>query len=795
MRTARLLVLAPAALAAGAAVAADPVDSVDLQVGPRDRVRGTLRPAEERESFLVPVLRGTRVVATARRIGKTGPVPSFDVLDGAAATVASGAATSSGARLRGFSFATTGDHSFRVAGDGTDGDYRLDLALTPRTRWTADSETDLEPGAETTFAFAAPAGARVTVDLRAPRGSALAPLLADVTDPRGVVTAADGALAKAARHRMTFTTTNPGEHVVRFGNAGTGAGGFRIVVSLRAARQRRRTVDIRDGLLGGEFEGARPVFGRIADPAFDTTILVPDGLGLDGVTLTVPAGSVSQPTLISLTESEPFFVTDDEFAAGTTLSFSPSGTAFDATNPAQMTLPFDPDAFDDPASELAIAVQDPESGEIERVAASAVDLPNATASFPVAHFSRFQPISPRARPMRGRFVDLELTARVGKDFGAEFVVARNGVRLDRGTPRDAGTGVRTLARASVGWGLGEAGQPVLRAGTEARVVPVTARIPADGSIVVQSSETEDLAISRGRGGDALAAAVVRGADTVTFHAVLRRTRGLPTRTNLAGAWHAQVLELAAAKTEARRVAVALSSAEFELEVDETGRISAEPVQVRTSRQIFPDSPWKHSAERRTPKAALLQPDGENARLRLPLGGGSTALDEVQLAPVLRGDLLVGVTTQAAGDPDDATAAGMRIVVLVRTSRGARAADLPANLLLTAFSVRAVNGAVPPHGLEFAVTSGDLAFEAGGSVTVTASRSSLAHDILGAGTIGTEAAGGTAAARLTSDGRLSGGAALGQAFLPPGRALLVIVAGGGVGNHRIGVALPSRPPVK
>jgi hypothetical protein len=770
--------------------AAETIDSVDLQVGPRDRVRGTLRPAEERESFLVPVLRGTKVVVTTRRSGSDGPLPGFDVVDDAAVLVATGEPTSSGARLRGFAFATTGDHHFRVAGDGTDGDYRLDLALTPQARWTAESTEDLAPAAETTFAFAAPQGATVVVELRPSKGSALYPLLLDVTGPDDEATALDNLSALPARHRVTFAVTDPGEHTLRFRNDGTEAGGWKITVRVRSSRARRTTVDLRDDALGGEFEGARPVFGRIAAADRDTTILVPDGLGLDGVKLTVPARSLALPTLITLTETESFFVSDDEYAAGTALSFSPSGTTFDASNPATMTIPFDTDSFDDPASELSIVVQDAETGTTEKVAATSVDEIAETATFPVGHFSAFQAVSPRPRPVRGRFVDLELTGRVTQGYGAVFTIARNGLRVDRGTPRDAGTGARTLARFTFGWALDDTGTPVLQAGADTRVVDAVARVDSDAGVLVES-DAGQLQLERGRGPNALASAVLVGTDTASFHAVLRRTRGLPTRTNLSGDWHVQVLEVLAGRVPEQRIAVTVASAEFAIEVAKTGAVRSEPVPIRTSQQVFPETSWKHAVQWKPLKGATIRPDGENVVLVLPVGP-QASLHEVQLAPTIRGDVLVGVVAATEGPSVNVTAAGLRVVVLVRKSKDAKLADLPPSLLFSSFGVQTEDDGLPPHGLRFAVTDGDLTFGAQGETTLTGFRSVVGHDAGGLTTQTNEDAGFAATARLTSDGRLTGGRVLGRALILPGRAALVF-AGSAPGDHRFGVALPSKGP--
>src|SRR5262245_55784287 len=82
------------------AAAAFATDDVDLEVRGNEKVQGTLRPADERESFLLDLPQFATVTATVKR--KSGPVPTLELLDGGDATVASGVATPTGAKLSKF---------------------------------------------------------------------------------------------------------------------------------------------------------------------------------------------------------------------------------------------------------------------------------------------------------------------------------------------------------------------------------------------------------------------------------------------------------------------------------------------------------------------------------------------------------------------------------------------------------------------------------------------------------------------------------------------------------------------
>ncbi|MCE9637589.1 MAG: hypothetical protein K8T90_17970 [Planctomycetes bacterium] len=771
----------------GAALA---VDSVDLEVGPRDKVRGTLRPSDERETFVVAGLRGTKVAVVAKRDGATGPRPAFEMLDAALANVVTAAPTSSGARLRGMVLGATGDHSFRVTGDGADGDYRLDLTLTPQKTWTGASSADLVAGGETTFAFAAPAGAAASIELRPAKGSAFVPLLLDVTDATGAVLAIDAASAAATRHRATVTLGAAGEHTVRLRNQGVSAGSWTITVRLRFPSARRTTVDLRDEALGGDFDGAQAVFGRIADADASTTIEAADGLGLDGLSITVPSGSLAFPALISMTRTDSFFVDDTNHVAGTTVSFEPSGTTF--AIPASVTVPFDPDAFDDPLSELAIVVEDSATGAQQTIPASSVDTTNSTATFPVSHFSRFQPISPRPRPVRGTFVELELRGKSLPGFGTEITFGRNLLQTSPG-PRAAGPGTRTLRRATLAWGIDKGGAPRIAVSNDDRVVAATAEVTDDANVTLRTPGV-DVPLVRGRGGDALTAAVA-AASEVRLHAMFRGTRGAATRANLVGTWHAQVFDVGAAATAPARtpagIVVTVASHEFDLAVDADGRATGTESVLRSSRQTFPDSAWLHGLDTRPPRSGTLSPDGPEVVLDMPIGV-ARGIQGARLSPVMRGDILVGGGATYAGPAGDATRAAVRFVVLVRRSTDATQADLPANLLITQFVARAENRASAPHPLRFGVTGGDLSFAPSGAATLTAARSLVGHDTMGLASMTQEDASGAGTAQVARDGRIRLSGGLPGAQIAPRRSLLV-VSTPDKGRFPVGFALPSRPP--
>ena len=73
-----VVVLSVAALAFGGG---EVIDTVNVEVGARETVDGSLRPADERESFLIRLARGTTLKTSAKGTSRGGPVPTLDVLD------------------------------------------------------------------------------------------------------------------------------------------------------------------------------------------------------------------------------------------------------------------------------------------------------------------------------------------------------------------------------------------------------------------------------------------------------------------------------------------------------------------------------------------------------------------------------------------------------------------------------------------------------------------------------------------------------------------------------------------
>src|SRR5262245_3163665 len=178
MQRGRVLVaLALCALAA----AARAQDSVDLQVRGNEKVQGTLRPAEERENFLVEAPLGARITASVKAQGTGGPVPQLDLVDDALTVLATGTTRGRSTKLAPFTAASSEMLAVRVFGDGElDGDYQLKLKVTPQKTWPGESEEALAGATETEFEFHAPANASCSIDLRSAARSPMTPRIVRV---------------------------------------------------------------------------------------------------------------------------------------------------------------------------------------------------------------------------------------------------------------------------------------------------------------------------------------------------------------------------------------------------------------------------------------------------------------------------------------------------------------------------------------------------------------------------------------------------------------------------------------
>lgn len=635
-------------------------DSVDLQVQAKDKVLGTLRPVGERESFLVPMLPGDTVTATLKRSGRTGPVPQLEFLDGDLDGFTTPEVTSSGAKLRRFAIETADDYRFRVSGDGVlDGDYQLKLKVKSQRRWsqTADAELDTEGQAE--FRFWAPVGSTFTVTLKRKGKSGLVPHVARIQGPAAFDRAFE-APDSGSRHRVgPFTANDSGEFVVEVRNAGDEPGLWKASCKVKPVKPIRRTIDLRDEALTGEYDDEQPVFGRLVGSTGGVVDPPDDGSSLDGAVLTIPEGALDTPTILTVAEANEFFVDDDTFASGLSVSLGPSGTQFAV--PIDVTLPFDGQGFDDPESELQIFVEDSQTGELELIPGPYV-FDDDSVTFPVSHFSGFQATSPRARPFRGKYVELEIASGQQSAFGGGIRFALNELE-GSGGPRSGNQFARVVDRRDFTFGVG---QPGTFQGSLTRTQET-----ADGTVLLGAQDEvqfDDASIGartlfRGRSRLALNAPGPGGDESGVVLA-LRRVQGEPTPKNLHGRWEFVVWEFATEKLPDGSGRLTETGQTGSLEFRPDGTVRAKGTRTVVNRADFPRGRWNAQDDTRRPAPGRFTIQGQAVVLEMALGT-APELADVRLIPTHRGAVLVGVSGETQGPSNDVTRFASRLVLLMR----------------------------------------------------------------------------------------------------------------------------------
>ena len=672
------------------AAAARTEDTVDLQVRGNEKVQGTLRPADERERYLLEAPAGAVISASVKSQGEGGPVPQLDLADATPAVLATGTPKGSGAKLAPYTMTTSKLVAVRVFGDGElDGDYQLKVKMTPRTSWTGVSEVELAPAAETEFEFHAPAHAACAIALTAEVGSPLQPRILSVDGPGGFTLPVSDEEVKPFRHRVSGLQLGAfGSYKVRFRNDAPDAGDWRIKVTLASEKVRKTNVDIRDASLTGAFGGAQQVFGRVVDTyggPVDPGII---GGPLDGAAITVPAGALADPAVIAITTADTFFVGDDDHPAGVAVAFTPSGTTF--AQDVTVTIPFDAQSYDDPANEMTIYVEDGLTGSLAPAAKPYVfDLVNGRVSFQTSHFSRFQGTSQRDRPCRGEYLQIEVGGVPNAAYGGEVRTGLHAVTFLRTAPGGK-TPVRTGNRYTM-----EIDRRVVRyvPGPSGSVTWAPLQLGDSGTIDVTNDEIIKVAAFalnpfsylRGRNEDVLLISG-GGSGGGSISALLRRAKGRPTRLTLQGAWQAFAYEFAAAEGSAG-VALRHTGRAARLDFGRDGTVRPTGA-ASVVAAMGPAGGWetKRFNGGVQPGTFTIGNDlSDHSYVDLDLGlGGDNTPSVTRLYPVLRGELMLGIEGAAQGPANDPTAAFTRAVLLVRVAEHATPALLEGRSIETAF---------------------------------------------------------------------------------------------------------------
>jgi len=716
-----LALLSVAALAFGGD---DVVDTVNVEVAGRDTVEGSLRPADERESFLIRLARGTTLKTSAKGRSGGGPVPRLDVLDPSLDVIARSPAAKP-VKVPTLTIAESGLHRVRVCGDGVlDGDYQLKVRAKPPKAWSARAEVDLAEGGEETFVFAAGAGSVARLTLSLTGKSAFAPQILDVTGPDAFSFDVVPPRSPSRRHVVKgLLLPATGEYSVRFKNAGTGAGSWKLKVKLTPPKARRGAIDLTDDALAGAFAGEQAVFARTIDERGGVVDPPESHDTLGGISIDVPPGAMTEPSLILISESEPFFVADDINEGGATFEFGPTGLTFQ--QPALVTLPFDAQAYDDPGTEVTVALRDGTTGDIELVTGT-VDVEAGTITFPTSHFSRFQPASPRPRPLVGGFVELEITGSLAPPYTSAVSFGLNAIRGAKG-PRTGNAVTRDLDRFEV-----RTSQNAQRGGqiTGTRDQRRQNGVVSAGATVEIDLGTNVLSYERGRSPDVLIRRRVAD-DRASVSLLLRRVKGKPTRGALFGDWNVVVVEYSAVRAPDGTVSVASAGQTFDLSVDAMGRATPRKSLRSVTSVPFMGGKSVTQLDTKRPAKGTLSPAGLMVRLDMELGH-RTVVDSIDLHPVVRGDALVGVSGDVLGDPADPTLLVARIVILTRVGKNGTDGVLDGRSRFAGFDIGLLPSGtqVPVAGTRLEVLALEIEHDGSGGLEARGNGSTLSIGVAG-----------------------------------------------------------------
>jgi hypothetical protein len=645
-------------------------DDVDLQVRGNEKVDGTIRPADEGERFPYAAPRGALLSASVKRKGTGGPTPILEVLDAGFGVIATGTPTPTGAKLTKYEFLTSSLHRVRIAGDGAkDGDYQLKLKASPRLAWDEKAGGDVGPGAMGQFSFAAPAGAKAAFTLAAAKHSAFVPHLLAVDGPNGFHFVFPAPASAAPRQRVANVPLGAtGEYVVHFQNDGASAGGWTMGVKLAASRITKVSVDIRDDALGGTFAEGAQAFGRIIDGAGG--LVDPSSVGgvLTGTSVSVDEESLPSASVIAISASDTFFVDDANHPAGVAIKLTPAGTQF--AKPVTVTVPFDPQAFDDPLTELTIYIQDSETGALEAVPQNqlVIDTDAATVSFPTSHFSRFQGTSPKDRPVKGTFAHLEIGGRPLPMFGGSVVFGLSRVDALKG-PRTGNSVTRTNGRRAIAYSPSNIGYSPAPMTTETGTI----QIVDDSTVMLSGLTGGPSKFRRGRSPDVLIEQPATAAAGATLSLVLRVAQGTPTLSNLAGDWQYVTYEVTAGKDAGGATLLTTSGQRGRLNFGLDGVVKASNVATRTATAGEPGE-WRELVGTEEPANGSLLAGQGRLTLQMQLGD-SGLISSMDLVPVLKGEVLVGVTDAVEGSSQSPSGVALRMAVLVRKAKSAGPAAL------------------------------------------------------------------------------------------------------------------------
>lgn len=379
-------------------LAAPALADVDVALGNGDKVRGSLSPADEVETFRVSLPKGASLKVSLKgkkaRGSRSLPSPELEVLlDDADASNGQIVKRGVASKLKKLIVAATDEYTIRVTGDGENtGEYDLKVSWKEMKKVSMDVELG-EGNAR--VGFAAGAGALVDLSCKAAKGSDALPQLVTVhrsggggiaLPPRGPPSASD--------REKKLPVPDLDDYEVEVTDGGAAGGTAVVQIKVKQAKSSKRKVAITDKQIGDGGDDSLALGELLGEGGGGFVVEEEDNPDIAGSGIDIPPDALSGTSVIVIGTAPDIDPDADGVEdQGPAVFFGPEGQEFD--EPVTITIPFDPAGFAGDFSDLRIVQRDAK-GKLTTIdpATYVIDEINARVSFQVSHFTSFQVFGP-----------------------------------------------------------------------------------------------------------------------------------------------------------------------------------------------------------------------------------------------------------------------------------------------------------------------------------------------------------------------------------------------------------------
>jgi len=372
-----------------AALAAPAAADVDVEIRNADKVKGSIDPVEELETFRMRIPARAKLTVAARGLRK-GPQTATFLYGPEDEDLAEGLVKGKGSRIV-VSTQSTGEHAVEVSSNDfeTTGDYSLVVKWRSERRRKGDLSFGF--GSTQPFTFSADAGAKVRVVAAQDRrsGSQALPRVVDVIGPDGTLGIDFGGAGVPRYVTPRFTVPSTGDYTVYVQDGGSG-GAVTVTASITPPRPKPRRIDVSTRTTG-TFEGAE-AYARVLDST-GGLISVPDDYGaIAGTSISIPAGALPVGTAIVIATAPDLKLPGGDAQIGEPVFFGPEGLKFKTAPGGEqvlLSIPVDLDAVGGDQSAVVVYTRDAK-GKVSPVPPPYdFDSEPGFVTFPTNHFSSY----------------------------------------------------------------------------------------------------------------------------------------------------------------------------------------------------------------------------------------------------------------------------------------------------------------------------------------------------------------------------------------------------------------------